>query len=178
MNPRVLDLEIYYSNPEFEAFFASHGIPVTEASIDHLTWERQFRLAGKLRGLPMDLPAEECLRLVRWDLQQITRSLQNYYNIAFAERYAPHPPPPTLTIVPRIVVVVEGGVVTQVLSDTPVDVCELDYDTEEAEPDHPNLVQVPQIDGTNEGHTTPAFLFTYHTLHDPGCIHRVFNLKR
>lgn len=161
----------YYTNEEFYHFFLQHGIIVTSVKIVYTSWRRQFFLFGRLRSLPMDLPASEYLRLVRWDLKH--NLSEDHCDIALAERYAPPQP----TLVPRLVIVQEHGVVQTVLADAPVDVLVLDYDTEPAE-NNPNLVQVPQIDGTSPGHTEPA-LFLPQTVHvDPACVHELYNLKR
>lgn len=79
-------------------------------------------------------------------------------------------------IAPRVVLIVEGGLVSHVLADAPVDVLVLDYDTQgttEAE----NIVQVPQIDGTNEGHTEPAMFLDFTPVHAPEVVHQLFNLQ-
>lgn len=55
----------------------------------------------------------------------------------------------------RVVVVMEGGLIQDVLAEEPAHVVVIDYDADEADPDSPGLVMVPQ-DGYEDG--SPAWI--------------------
>mgnify|MGYP000845373760 CR=1 FL=1 len=75
----------------------------------------------------------------------------------------------------RIVISIEGGVVSGVLCDGPVQVLILDYDVEGAMPD--SVTQVPQCtEPTSKSHCEPAYLFRRSPEPDPVRVQQLFNL--
>ena len=74
---------------------------------------------------------------------------------------------------PRIVIRLEGGCVQAVLSDTPVELMVVDYDTDGGDP--AEMDSIPQ----NDGSTVEAFVTTFDCLpnkEDDSFIQRLFSL--
>lgn len=76
---------------------------------------------------------------------------------------------------PRIIVVLDGGLVQDVISDTPIDCAIVDYDVEPADPDSPGLIEVPDSDGV--GFDT-AWVRLEAELLNPTRAHELYNLAK